>query len=512
VGTDSVSLATVPTPACVRARPWLPKLLRPSLTDVVFAGILLWSFILADGGWGRLLRDADAGLHIRIGEYILQTGTIPTTDPFSFTRPGAPWSATEWLSAVLFSTLNSWLGLKGIVFVCGVTIVATLLIILRTCLLAGGNALLAIVLTLCAANASSIHYHARPHVFTWLFLAISAWILTADRIAPTWRVWLLAPLAALWANLHGGFAILFLVLGCAVVGLAVERPLPRAQLMRYVKLTVACGLACLVNPFGYRLLLETLAYLRNGSIRNTVAEFQAPDFRSEAHIYFMVLLFAGLAVSGFLLGKRRVGDALLIAGLGACALTSVRHIPIYAICAVPIIAGELTSKWSLWVAGQSRRSTARAIEEMTDSLRQKMLPVSLWSVALLAFVFFAPGASRWPSDFDSQLFPVEIAGRHGGDMAGSRLFTTDQWADYLMYKNPAQRVFLDDRYFYGDRIVNDALKLMDGRPGWRGVLASYRINAVLAPPGAPLAELLADDKSWTRVDKDAAGLLFRKAE
>jgi hypothetical protein len=560
VGTDSVSLTTVPAPTCVRPSPGLLRLLRPSLTDVLFAGILLWSFILADGSWGRLLRDADAGLHIRIGDYILQTGHIPTTDPFSFTRTGAPWYATEWLSAVLFSTLNASFGLKGIVFVCGVTIVATLLIILRTCLLAGGNALLAVLLTLFAANASAVHYLARPHVFTWLFLAISGWLLMSDRIAPTRRVWLLVPLAALWANLHGGFAILFLLLACSVVGALARggrgvgtracrvethldarspqeprvgtsatsasealvngsgepgekcNPGQRALLLRYIKLTAACGLACLVNPFGYRLLLETIAYLRNGSIRNTVAEFLAPDFRSEAHIYFMALLFAGLAVSGFLLAKRRAGDALLIVGLAACALTSVRHIPIYAICVVPVIAGELTEKWSLWVSCRPRRSTGRAIDEMTVSLRDKMRPLSLWTVALLAFLFLAPSAGHWPSDFDSQLFPVEIENRRGTEMATARLFTTDQWADYLMYRNPAQRVFLDDRYFYGDRIVNDALKLMDGRPGWRGVLTSYGINAVLAPRGTTLTELLAEDKGWTLVDRDAAALLFRKAD
>ena len=74
----------------------------------------------------------------------------------------------------------------------------------------------------------------------------------------------------------------------------------------------ACGLACLLNPFGYKLLLHTGAYLQNSSVRNTIAEFQAPTFRSEAHIYFMILLFAGLAVSGFLLANRRYGEALIL--------------------------------------------------------------------------------------------------------------------------------------------------------------------------------------------------------
>lgn len=485
--------------------------MRPSLTDVLFAGILLWSFLAAEGGWGRLLRDADTGLHIRIGDFIQQTGQVPVTDPFSFTRNGAPWYATEWLSALLFSSLNAWFGLKGIVFLCGVTIVATTMIVLRTCLAVGGNALLAVILTLAGANASSVHYHARPHVFTWLFLAMAAWILTMDRTSSSGRIWLLVPLAALWVNLHGGFLILFLLLGCVLVQIALTRPLPRANLVRYVKLTAACGLACLANPFGYKLLLETLAYVRNKSILNTVSEFQAPAFRSEANTHFMLLLFAALGICGLLLARRAYGSVLLIVVLAASSLTSVRHIPIFAICVGPIVAGELTRHWSAWVATQSSRSTARAIEGTTASLRDNLHPVSLWTPVLLAAVFFIPGLSRWPADFNKELFPVGIAQRQSAALAASRVFTTDQWADYLMFKNPAQRVFLDDRYFYGDRIVEDALKLMDARPGWRGVLATYGINAVLAPPGAPVIESLTADKGWRMADKDAAGVLFRKA-
>lgn len=81
-----------------------------------------------------------------------------------------------------------------------------------------------------------------------------------------------------------------------------------------------------------------------------------------------------------------------------------------------------------------------------------------------------------------------------------------------MFRNPAQRVFMDDRDFYGDRIVNDALKLMEGAPGWRGLLSSYRINAVLCPPGASLGSLLAEDNGWRLEDQDATALLFRKLE
>src|ERR1051326_7842555 len=133
----------------------LPRLFRFSLTDVFFLGLLLWTVVLSPGGWSRLLDDGDAGLHIRIGNYILQNGVIPTTDPFSFTRHGHHWYATEWLTGVTFSFLNTHVGLRGVVFLTGIAIAATLLVLLRTSLAMGANSVIALMAVLMTANASS---------------------------------------------------------------------------------------------------------------------------------------------------------------------------------------------------------------------------------------------------------------------------------------------------------------------------------------------------------------------
>ena len=37
-----------------------------------------------------LVLDGDTGWHIRTGEYILQNGTVPHQDIFSYSKPGAP--------------------------------------------------------------------------------------------------------------------------------------------------------------------------------------------------------------------------------------------------------------------------------------------------------------------------------------------------------------------------------------------------------------------------------------
>ena len=85
----------------------------PSLLDVFFCA-LLFGFFLQPYGAGSLLSDGDTGWHIRTGELALQTGSIPQSDPFSFTLPRKTWFAWEWLADVIFALLWQWRGLAGV--------------------------------------------------------------------------------------------------------------------------------------------------------------------------------------------------------------------------------------------------------------------------------------------------------------------------------------------------------------------------------------------------------------
>ncbi len=53
---------------------------------------------------------------------------------------------------------------------------------------------------------------------------------------------------------------------------------------------------------------------------------------------------------------------------------------------------------------------------------------------------------------------------HSAQILNTRLLTTDQWGDYLIYLNPQQKVYVDGRSdFYGQEIGNEYLRV-DGRP------------------------------------------------
>src|ERR1700723_4523556 len=86
----------------------------PSLTDIAFLMPLIFIFIKLDGA-RTLLGDGDTGWHIRTGEWILAHHSVPQVDMFSYSRPGAPWFAWEWLWDVVFAMLHQRWGLAGVV-------------------------------------------------------------------------------------------------------------------------------------------------------------------------------------------------------------------------------------------------------------------------------------------------------------------------------------------------------------------------------------------------------------
>ncbi len=87
--------------------------------------------------------------------------------------------------------------------------------LLRYAMWRGANALVAGACVFLAVGSASIHFLARPHLFTLLLLPICLWMVEADRRNHTRWIWLLVPLTALWTNLHGGFLVFLVLLGTA---------------------------------------------------------------------------------------------------------------------------------------------------------------------------------------------------------------------------------------------------------------------------------------------------------
>jgi len=508
-------------PGIVSARR-VPRLLIPSLSDCLFLAILLWVFA-AGSGWSVLLADGDTGWHIRTGEYILDTRSVPVRDLFSFSKAGQPWFAWEWLSDVIFALLHRAWGLKGVVAFTGLALTFATVLLYRYMIWRGANLFAALGGALLAAGASTVHYLARPHIFTLVGLTAAVWILERDRRQPGRAVWWLVPMTAVWANLHGGFLAWIASLGLVAAGslwqAALDPPgVPRRfqATGRYALLAAACALATLANPYGWHLHQHIVSYLRSDWIRQVVDEFQSPRFRSESMMQFEILLFAGLAIIPLLYRQRLLAELLMILFWAHAALASARHVPLYAFLAAPVCAVEASRRWSAWSAGFGRRSVGGALRDCLRDFSAARQRSSVWISIALAGLALLPW--NWPRDFPDNKFPVAAINQDiawiapAGSGSLPRILTSDQWGDYLIYRfYPRGRVFVDGRSdFYGPEVGREYLGLLNAAPGWESVMDRYGFDLALLPTEWPLAQLLMRDGRWSAVYLDRQAVLLER--
>jgi len=507
------------SPAESRKRTWRRAYL-PTHADFLFVALIVWLFVVGASGWDALLGDGDTGWHIRTGERVLATASVPTTDEFSFTRPGAQWYAWEWLSDVIYALAHRWDGLEGVALLAGALVALYGVLLIRYMMWRGSDTFVALLVTLVAFGASSLHFLARPHLFTITGLVGVCWLLERDRRQPTRWLWLLIPLTAVWVNLHAGFVALYPILGCLIVGSALEAHMAgpgNAQSRwrepaRYTVLALGCAAASLVNPFGLELHRHIWNYLRAGWIRDAVQEFQAPSFRYESHFQFELLLFFGLLACASLLARRRFVEPLWILLWGHLALGSVRHVPIFAIAAAPVVASEATRLWKQYVSRCPRTSFPAILHGFAADLSPGFQRSTVWCVAFLVVIAAAGEHAGLPSTFSPERYPMAMIGRHGDLLRSSRVFTNDEWADYLIYRNyPDQRVFFDGRSdFYGEQLYEEFRSAYLGEAGWDRTLDKYHCEVVFVEPGSALASLMENERGWRLVDRDDRAVLYAR--
>jgi hypothetical protein len=478
--------------------------LTPSLADVFFVALFLAMFA-RPAGLQSLLSDGDTGWHIRAGELALATGRAPEADPFSFSRPGEAWFAWEWGSDALFALLYRWRGLAGVAAMAGAVLALGAAVVFARMLRRGAGLFVALALALAAASASSIHYLARPHAFSILLYAVALGVIERDGRYPSWRVWCLVPLAALWANLHAGFAVLPATLALAAVcG-------PSGRRLRYALLAAATGAATLLNPYGWRLHEHIFGYLNSSWILDHVREFQSPSIRTEGAVVFALLLLAAVAVAA------RAGrlEAVLVLVWGFAALRSARHVPFFAMVGAPAVAAACAAWWRDYSAGADAQSPGRILWELSAEFGRRWRFSAWMPVAAGALVFFTAGAGAG-AGFPDTRFPVAAVERNAGLLAPEarmpRVLTSDQWADYLIFRlYPRQRVFFDGRSdFYGAALGGEYRTLLAAESGWREVLARYGFSLALLPHDWPLSTMLDREPGWRPVYRDAVAVLYAR--
>jgi hypothetical protein len=195
----------------------------------------------------------DLGWHLAAGDLIRERGSIPFQDPWAFTLGDRQWYNLSWLWDVIASVIYQYAGFSGVTLItvaCGALIVGYLTAIC----LSSGASILAVciaVFSTCVlypafATPPNIYLAASPNTATMLFSVI----FYGECLKRT-RWFLLPMMMLLWANLHGGFILGFLIIGIFGGAAVLKRDWRNVKI--YAFAGAGCFVAIFVTPLGWHI-------------------------------------------------------------------------------------------------------------------------------------------------------------------------------------------------------------------------------------------------------------------
>lgn len=526
---------TLMTDAPAKFRPAASRFLLPSARDIIFI-FLFWSVLV--GTLSKFpLADPDIGWHIRTGEQILITHTLPRTDPYSSTMHGQPWFAWEWLYDLVLGILHHLCGLNGVVWLCAVVAASTFTILLSQMLKQGAGLLLGIVLMLLAECAATIHLFARPHIVSWLFVLL--WFIALERWeqgrGARWLPWFFPVSMLFWVNLHGAWIFGMVLLAIYLVSSVVESwrahdafaALNAAQRARKMGWSwAASAIATFVNPFGWRLHPHIYSYLADRYLMSRIDEFRSPNFHFvPGRCFGIILVLAVFALAGRRWSVRLSHLLVLLLAVYA-GLLSARNLPVSSMLLVLVIGPIL---WENFAALSTRagawkwmRTRITGMVGFSDRMGAQELQLRghLWPVVCVmgALVLCLQGGRLGSSQlihaqFDPKTVPVAATDFLQKEPSVEPVFSSDTWGGYFIYRlYPQRQVVVDDRHdLYGADRVRQFLVVMQGEPGWRQVLDNLQVHTVVLPADSTLASLLRElPLEWEAKYEDQLAVVFER--
>jgi len=486
--------------------------LVPDLALIAAVVALIYLFVFF-GGAQALFRDADAGWHIRAGDAMLTSGALPHADTFSFSRAGARWMAWEWGSDVAAAVAWRAGGLGGVACVYALAIAASVWMWFRLNWAAGGNFLLACLFASPMLSTVNLHWLARPHVFGWILLLGAVWF--CERMpARLGRAHLAGAVVfgSLWANLHGSFFLgpvvaLAYAAGAAAAWWIWEEP--RGSARNYLVLAGAALAGTFLNPNGWGLHRHVAEYLSDSALLDRIGEFQSFNFHSTGSAQIILALLIGMVGGCAALAARRPERFLLALILTAGALRSARMLPVAALVLLPLGNGSISAALSR--ATLSARMGQWVDEALAYGDRLRFLDRSFGGHALLPFLLMVlPGAVRASHPgFPADQFPVAASNAVAALPADARVFSSDKFGGYLIYRFAGERkVFFDGRSdFYGADFLRRYGRMVQVRPGWSEEFDRWGFTHALLPVDFSLIPAL-EGRGWVEVYRDRTAVLL----
>jgi len=422
---------------------WLDRLL---MFELVVLTSLLGCF---------LDKDMDIWWHLRAGGDILAGRGIPRIDSYLFGAPGAEWIDLHWG----FQVATAWTFQHGGFAALTVAAAIAAGIAVALGLAATADARSGIAAVWCwlpVVFVMSARFYPRPEVVSLICLASYLLVLTSADRRPR-AVWLLVPIQLVWVNVQGLFVLGPIVLGCWLVGCALEERGaggPRPWRERWA-VAAAVALSCFANPYTWKGVLFPLTLFRRMSAERdfygrhigelmSIPDLVARTGITSLYLRIAVLLFAA-TVASFIVSRARARHLyfrllvfLTFSGLG---LLAARNQPQFALIAGAVLAWNVGD----WLA---TRPATPFVERMVVRILTSAILVGLMLWVVTGGFYAYAGEGRVAGLGQHPLWYAHDAARFAARPEMPRHFIAyheGQAAVFEFHMRPDQKVFVDAR-------------------------------------------------------------------
>lgn len=498
---------------CLRAVPIAETGLSAELSGTVEASVrrvaILVMLYLIPSIWivQPVINDPDIWWHLRTGQWIVEHGTLPTTDPFSIYGENRPWFAYSWLFEISLYGLFRSFGESGIILY---TLMAVWVVVYALHRIVSKRisdfALICGVVAISTITLSKL-FTPRPWLLTIIFCAATLEVVLSLREGRLSRWFYGLPvLYVLWANVHIQFVYGLGLLGLAciapyvdrivaqVAGLPVPVPWRGACRRQLVTITAMCGIATLLTPYHIHLYRVVVELAGQTGMWDYAQEMLAPSFRTLADWTMLAMCAAAI----YLLGRRAAASSfevvLLLVG-GLCAFRGQRDSWLLVLAVIVVVVSPRTMVTRQLSSALPRRAFAMAI----------VLVVA----ATLGIARYREYSTNEIRENTAKQFPVAAAAFVEDQGFGGPLYNHFNWGGYLSWRLPHLKVSMDGRAnIHGDERIKRSISTWSGESKWIDDEELGKAALVIAQREFALASLLRRDPRFRLVHQDDTADVF----
>lgn len=430
----------------------------------------------------------DLAYQVRVGNWILDTGSIPQRNTYSFA--GGRWVDQQWGAQVVIAVthrLGSW---SALLMLSAVLVGVSSWLLYLACRAAGAGCRNAALLTFAGILVAGPSLAMRPQLFAVPLFACTLWLL-ASRTRHTRRLWALPVLAVACAQLHGSFVLLPVLVGLACLE---DWRAGSSMARRMAVFTVLTGAATLISPHGLTAWTDAFALSSSSKdlIRTQVREWQPADLGSFSGGLVVV---SGMVVA--LLCARRTTKV---------AWGSLVRLGFFYLLAMSAVRAGLWWAFVATVEVAALTAHDRAKVRETDGPRESMAPAMAIIGALTIFVI---ASLPWWKESEEQFLiaPTALSDAVVSNLPpGSRLLVEQGWGSWFEFAVPTMPVFMDS--LLPEAAQRDYIDFHSARANWREIPSRWHVDAIVAAQHWAVLPYLRSDPDWRVAFENDEGVVF----